>query len=42
MIIKMNGVKEQEVDTVARYSIEEELQIISINRLKSKSIGSYF
>ena len=28
MIIKMNGVKEQEVDTVARYSIEEELQII--------------
>ena len=28
MIIKMNGVKEQKVDTVARYSIEEELQII--------------
>ena len=28
MIIKMNGVKEQEVDTEARYSLEEELQII--------------
>ena len=28
MIIKMNGVKEQKVDTVARYSLEEELQII--------------
>ena len=28
MIIKMNGVKEQKVDTEARYSLEEELQII--------------
>lgn len=28
MIIKMNGVKEQEVDTETRYSLEEELQII--------------
>ena len=28
MIIKMNGVKEQEVDTEARYSLKEELQII--------------
>ena len=28
MIIKMNGVKEQEADTVARYSIEEEVQIL--------------
>ena len=28
MITKMNGVKEQEVDTEARYSLEEELQII--------------
>ena len=28
MITRMNGVKEQEVDTEARYSLEEELQII--------------
>lgn len=28
MIIRMNGVKEQEVDPDARYSLEEELQII--------------
>lgn len=28
IIIRMNGVKEQEVDTEARYSLEEELQII--------------
>ena len=28
MITRINGVKEQEVDTEARYSLEEELQII--------------
>ena len=28
MITRMNGVKEQEVDTEARYSLEEELHII--------------
>ena len=28
MITRMNGVKEQEVDTEARYSLEEELQVI--------------
>ena len=28
MITRMNGVKEQKVDTEARYSLEEELQII--------------
>ena len=28
IIIRMNGVKEQEVDTEARYSLEGELQII--------------
>lgn len=28
IIIRMNGVKEQEVDTEARYSLEEELQVI--------------
>ena len=28
MIIRLNGVKEQNVDTEARYSLEEELQVI--------------
>ena len=36
MITRMNGVKEQEVDTEARYSLEEELQIIKSSQQGGK------